>query len=356
MNINRNNYEIWLIDYLDGKLSPAEEEGLQLFLTANPDLKEEFDSFEFMPLEVVEITYEPKSTLKKKQIQAVGHINEDNYENYFIASSENDLGPADLDQLEGFIKKNPNLKQELDLFYRLKMKPDKGLIYTDKDGLKKQRKLPAFWISAASAAAVALLLISIGILNWEQTSAADRLSYNIPLLKTRQAQQITAPQTAFYFLMDVPKTNILILPDLPDEGPFSVDQIPLKSIEFLLAYQNDHQLLHKAPASENLMASVSNLSGTKQKTLLGRIIQHQSDLVVNNLKTRRDARRQHRNDTKEPLIYKLLDQGILVFNTVTGNSTSPVKTYNQDGQLLRYQLEGELLTLDRSITVPNSVP
>lgn len=356
MNINRNNYEIWLIDYLDGKLSPAEEEGLHVFLTANPDLKEEFDLFESIPLEAVDIIYEPKSKLKKKQIQAVGQINEENYENYFIASSENDLGAADVKQLEGFINKNPFLKQELNLFSRLKIRPEQHLIYTDKEGLKKQRNLPVFWISVASAAAVALLLISTGILYWGQPSGSERFSYTIPLLKPKQNQQISSQQTAFFFLMDIPKTNMLIIPDLADELPLSVDQIPLKSIDYLLAYQDDHPLLNNKPAQDDLLAVVPEPSTRAQKTLLGRIIQHQSDLVMNNLKTRRDARRQHRNDTKEPFIYKLLDQGILVFNTVTGNTTSPVKTYNQDGQLLRYQLEGELLTLDRSITVPNSVP
>ena len=41
MKIDRSNYEIWLIDWLDGNLSDLQAEKLLLFLDENPDLKED---------------------------------------------------------------------------------------------------------------------------------------------------------------------------------------------------------------------------------------------------------------------------------------------------------------------------
>jgi len=47
MQIDRSNYEIWLIDWLDGKLDDPEVEQLQRFLGDNPDIKEEYDKNQF---------------------------------------------------------------------------------------------------------------------------------------------------------------------------------------------------------------------------------------------------------------------------------------------------------------------
>ena len=43
MKIDRSNYEIWFIDWLDGNLNSLQIEQLKLFLDQNPDLKEEFN-------------------------------------------------------------------------------------------------------------------------------------------------------------------------------------------------------------------------------------------------------------------------------------------------------------------------
>ena len=41
MRIDRSNYEIWFIDWLDGNLNSNQVEKLKLFLNENPDLEEE---------------------------------------------------------------------------------------------------------------------------------------------------------------------------------------------------------------------------------------------------------------------------------------------------------------------------
>ena len=65
MNINTDNYEAYLLDYLDGNLSPDEAEQLKAFIAAQgldwDELTEELPH-----LEAPTITYEGKESLKKK--------------------------------------------------------------------------------------------------------------------------------------------------------------------------------------------------------------------------------------------------------------------------------------------------
>ena len=49
--IGRHNYEAFFLDYLEGTLSDEERIKVQDFLIANPDLKEELDSFELVRVE-----------------------------------------------------------------------------------------------------------------------------------------------------------------------------------------------------------------------------------------------------------------------------------------------------------------
>ena len=41
MKLNRETYEAWLLDRMEGQLSPAQEKELDAFLRANPDLLSE---------------------------------------------------------------------------------------------------------------------------------------------------------------------------------------------------------------------------------------------------------------------------------------------------------------------------
>ena len=65
MNINTDNYEAYLLDYMEGNLSPDEAEQLKAFIAAQgldwDELTEELPH-----LEALTITYEGKESLKKK--------------------------------------------------------------------------------------------------------------------------------------------------------------------------------------------------------------------------------------------------------------------------------------------------
>ena len=70
MNITRNNYESYFIDYLDGNLSPVKLRELNAFLLLNPDLAEQLEELPTNRLKVPEINYPNKSLLRKDQLHA----------------------------------------------------------------------------------------------------------------------------------------------------------------------------------------------------------------------------------------------------------------------------------------------
>ncbi|OIP02378.1 MAG: hypothetical protein AUJ97_05970 [Bacteroidetes bacterium CG2_30_32_10] len=138
MKINRNNYEEFFLDYFDGNLNSPQVSELFVFINKNPDIKEEFDSFENISLVVDdEIVFEDKESLKKKDIISFGSIDSSNYEMFFVAEVENDLSEKESKEVHFFIQKNPHLAETYHLLKLSKLKPDTSIIFENKDNLKK---------------------------------------------------------------------------------------------------------------------------------------------------------------------------------------------------------------------------
>lgn len=68
MKVTINNYEEWMIDYLEGNLSNVERKQLVEFLEFHPELKAELELFEQTKLQPdTTIVFVNKEALKKKE-------------------------------------------------------------------------------------------------------------------------------------------------------------------------------------------------------------------------------------------------------------------------------------------------
>lgn len=131
MNINKNNYEAFFLDYHEGNLSPQQVADLLLFIEQHPELREEFESFENLTLnDLTSVSFEDKSILKKE-------ITIQNKEDYFIRSIENTLNPAEKNLLNDFIKQHPQFLTDLELFQKTKLAADPSIVFENKDSLKR---------------------------------------------------------------------------------------------------------------------------------------------------------------------------------------------------------------------------
>jgi hypothetical protein len=121
--INSNNYEEYLIDYLDGSLNPKLEAELLSFLEQHPDIESEIEGLNMIRLETENLVYDFKEGLKKS-IRETGEITIDNFENFAIAFYEDDLSPREQEQLQNFIKDHPALEADFQMISALKLSTD----------------------------------------------------------------------------------------------------------------------------------------------------------------------------------------------------------------------------------------
>lgn len=157
MNIDRNNYEMYFLDYLEGRLTTDETAALLLFADENPDLKKLLEGEEMITLVPDEkISFFPKSALKmntgsgienepgvssKKTISGEAlrvSINEGNYEEFMIRYYENELEEVERAELANFLKDSPTYIKEFELFGNTVLKPDSAIVYSHKSKLKRR--------------------------------------------------------------------------------------------------------------------------------------------------------------------------------------------------------------------------
>ena len=193
MQITRNNYEAYFLDYREKNLLPEQVAELMVFLEQNPDLKEEFESFENIVLVPEKnIRFNRKDSLKKNEFKPFGKINENNYEELMIADLEGNLPKEDSKNLSGFLSLNPHLKLEYNFFRSTFLKPDNSIIYKNKESLKKTGLFIIYRqqiVYALSVAASLLIFFSVYFgfnrKSNRQDTNISHLNFIRPELKTR---------------------------------------------------------------------------------------------------------------------------------------------------------------------------
>lgn len=158
MEINSNNYEEFVIDFIDGKLNKIDEANLFAFLSQNPTLKEEFDlltqTSNSIPIET--ITFDSSSLIKPTK------VNVEDYSEKLIALIENDSTKTEKEILLNEINLYPELKKEYELFQKTKLVAETNIVYEDKENLiqKPARIIPLFTrISAIAAVFIAVIMV-----------------------------------------------------------------------------------------------------------------------------------------------------------------------------------------------------
>lgn len=158
MKPDRNNYEIWIIDYLDGKLSAGQVNLLMEFLDNNPDIREEFDNLQMPVLVPGDEVFENKESLAR----SLRDITDEQFDLLSIGHLENDLSDAQEEELSLIIKEDPGKRDRFEFINRIRLQPPENG-YRYKNRLKrlsagaKVIRLSAAVIGAAAAVALFLL-------------------------------------------------------------------------------------------------------------------------------------------------------------------------------------------------------
>ncbi len=136
MKINRNNYEAYFLDYIEGNLSKEKIAELKVFISENPDMKEELESFENLKIVPEQPKFDNKSLLKKPDKKPMV-ITRANFDEYCVARLEGDLDEDEIILFDDHLKNNNAGKKDIDLYTKTKLQADKTIAFSDKHSLKK---------------------------------------------------------------------------------------------------------------------------------------------------------------------------------------------------------------------------
>lgn len=153
--INKNNYEAFLLDYMEQNLSADMVAELMLFFEQNPDLKHELEELGEVALPIEDIVFEGKDDLKKEVL-----------ENLMIAEIEGLNSVDQSKELQEAIEEDNVTEKAFLLYQKTVLKPT-PVIFENKESLKRERKIiPMYWW-ATSAAAILIAFFLVRNINTE---------------------------------------------------------------------------------------------------------------------------------------------------------------------------------------------
>lgn len=181
MKINRNNYEPFFIDYLEGTLDEKLVDDFLEFLQQNPDLKEELSLFNPVNVEPEEYTFTKKNRLYKEKFDL-----ETEFNNAAISNLEGDISDFEKEEFEKYIHDHPEKEKDIALFNATKLQPDLSVTFNNKNKLYHYSAGKTVLLWSARIAAVLILALTFYF-------AIER--YSNPLVKDNQMAAVEEKTT-----------------------------------------------------------------------------------------------------------------------------------------------------------------
>ena len=197
MKINRNNYEVYFINYIEGNLDEKLVDDFLEFLQQNPDLKEELLLFQSVSLEPEEIQFNKKEKLYKNKFDLENHFNQAS-----VALLEGDLTNDEKAEFENYLNSHPDKKKEFQLLEKTKLQPDLSIKFSKKNSLYHRPAGRSLIMWSVRIAAVLVLAFTFFVLanrytnNQLKESQVADVEKKVPQKGTSEEtqQQIVAPE------------------------------------------------------------------------------------------------------------------------------------------------------------------
>jgi len=365
MKINRNNYELYFMDYLDGNLSDRDIQMLEDFLLINPDLRTELEGTEKISLSPDNIVFDQKEFLKKPDLSLP--VNENNFEDFCIALSEGDLDENQSLALDKYTSEHQDAEKQLILFTRLHLSPDENIIFPGKQNLKKTiifipREIlyPVLSVAAAIAFMLVIYIKNDGGYNNLQQIAGDlpTTSINKPAIDEKVVneekpvikEKIPVIQQASVISLNSPKEKkqapVVKEREIQkkDIDNRDKDNAPTQrlnpSFQIKLPSLADNQVLVPSIERGKVTYTQINESAKPEEFLsLSEYARKQlSEKVLGN------------NDPENTKItgWQIADAGLSGINKITGGDMKLEKKTSLDGNLTAYSFNSKLLSFSRT--------
>jgi len=251
--INKDNYQAYFLDYIEGNLSPSETDKLLSFLDENPELKAELSDYE-------EITISPQQiNFPKENIYQVDYstdtITEENFPRFATAFIEGELPKNRIKEFKYFINESEDLKKEFTLFEQTKLKPDLAITYPNKSSLKRKASVLPLFYRVSSAAAI-LLFFYLSFFN--SNTIVEELPYDTFSHENNRVKKNITPELSVS-VSDVANSNnsVSVLTAQPTNKSEVIhanliEVNPISSKQIFLAANDKNYHLNKVKKSINV--------------------------------------------------------------------------------------------------------
>ncbi len=356
-SVNRDNYEIYILDYVEGNLSPAKAAAFRDFLNQNPDIKQQVSFLKESPaLNSPATSFAKKNTLKRDV--NTGTLTPSNAEAFIIADMEGDLDDEARRKLLKLAETDAGVAKTMALYQKTRLTPGNE-IYSNKGKLKhkvsKSRRLYASlaWASSVAAAILILFLLLPFSDKAPQIGIADNTDNPVP------AQEKIAEPDKNPVAKDAPETPLeqsrkpyenpdaakVPVPQNPDENmpvtpeetenddvaaPVKMPVIRINNIE-IAQVSKIHRNYSPAPEIPSIdiyqkADAVSRRQYERSQGLLGSL--------YNNL-----------NITEPSLpsvdVWDIAQAGVKGFNALTENNMELDRKVNEQGRVVALAIKGE---------------
>jgi hypothetical protein len=358
MEINKNNYEAFFLDYFEGNLNDLQTQHLFQFLENNPELKNEFKSFENISIEKEEIVFEEKNDLIKPE------VNHHNYQSFLIASAERDLNRTEERALESFLKSHPEYNTDKVLYAALKAVPDEGVSFIDKEALKRAERKPAgkviyLYRSIAVAASVilaAFIFIQVnkpGNLQTADNSNTKETIKEQPVVQNKDEDETMPVKIE----EEKANTNLADIPEVKKQKKNVEATEKIKDVKTI-----EPQIVYTAPQKIAPVLKIDNTSDFQEAPELATIENPATPVITNENQSTTPTLAQAAIKVVENVISgeiipgneagaatSVVDLAASGINKITGKETvSFEKNYNDEGQIQKFRISAGNFTISRN--------
>jgi len=193
MKPDRTNYGLWVIDMLDGNLDEEGVMELMSFLSENPDLKDEYESFFPEKLVPGELEFGKKEKLHR----GVADLDMSQIDLLSVAALEKEITPEQQSELDHCLKGNLEAGKRYNTIQKLKLVPGNE-IFTNKRALQRAVLSPAAnraVIALTAAAAILVLLLSLPLFDQNKVDNGTTLAANGETNPAKTAEEQTMAET-----------------------------------------------------------------------------------------------------------------------------------------------------------------
>jgi len=354
MTINRENYEAFMLDYLEGTLDEKTCVALLRFLDEHPELKtdlELLDDVQLLPESTA--LFDHKEQLKKHPADA---YNIPVLDYLLIKQQEEGLTNTESETLIAGYQDNQLLKREAHQYASVYLSNIDGIHYPAKQSLKRSRLLPFFKRQTLHRAATVAALFALGTSLWFMR---DSLSIDS---QTKLAQSHLSSESNQPHLNEIIPAEKIVEKNLLQQPPISKDSLlkivqdPMQSQkekpsqkaastkESSLTYPGDQALEMLASAhlptfeTPPINAYEMGLNTMMPQYMSNNIRRQELDEIYKKIEA----------DQQNPsLNIALVENGVKFVNWLSKDRLELQKQYDDEQNLVAYQLKGEKIQISR---------